>query len=447
MSPLVLLPLLVLGQTHSRWEASVRAEVRARTASPQDDSTVAAADAELRPSLSGAIFNGPWTLSGSYRPTFRSREFYSPRVKGQAIGEHSHVGQVEAVWVKEASARAFIGQFVNYGTLDLSTLTREPGSTGAATPTPTPQIPAVRTGLGVVRELTFDTTAGVDWYLTRRVTLTTTAGFTYGGGADVASRASLPLGSTWRGGARLAWLASVRDTLAINLAAQYVRFFQVAATPQMPVANPGARIVIAELSGFYARVLGERTGADLVLGATATFGQLPNLDPMAMGTFRSASGVAPLVGVGLNHRVLIPAQQLDFRIGGQLAPFVDRFAGTVYQRLEGNVSLAWRHVRHVSASIGAGVSRSIPGGTEAPLTTVFGDAGIGYAGDPWWRVDLTGRTSLNQAGTPALPSPLPAPMPPAAPAWSGAPALEKQWVVGLSLTLIAASEQPRTFRE
>ncbi len=425
MGPLVLMPLLLVAQTHSQWEASLRTEVRARTATPQDNGPAAAGDAELRPHLSGSVFNGPWTLSASYSPTFRTREPYVTQRAGRPLGDHSHVAQVEGVWAKEGSARLSVGEFFNYGTLDLSTLNREAAGVPGQPPPPLP-IQPVRSGLGLIQELTTDTSAGIDWFLSQRLTLTTTAGFTYGGGADAASRRNLPLQSAYRAGAKLGWLATKRDVIGFNLTGQYIRFFQVPAYDVVPF-NPGARIVIVELAGTYARLLAAETRMDLIVGITGSFGQLPNTT--VPGTFRNVSGYGPLLAAGLSHREHFRAQQLDFRLNGQLGPFVDRFAGTVYQRVEGGGSLSWTNVHHVSAGLSAGVARSLPTGLEAALTTVYAEAAAGYQGDPWWRVDLVGRLSVVHQRGAAVPLP-------------SAP--EAQWVVGLSLTLIAASEQPRT---
>ncbi len=450
MGFLALIPLALLAQTHTRWEASVQAEVRARTATPQDTNrggncgtadggvvigtcSGSVADLEVRPRLAGAIFNGPWTLAGSYSPTLRSREFYETQRLGQSYVEHSHILTAEAVWQKEAAARAFVAEYFNYGTLDLSTLSRDTtGGTGGV------MIPPVRSGLGVVTDLTSDTSAGVDWYLTRRHTLTTTAGFLYGGGADEVSRASLPLQSSIRGLARLAYLLSRLDTISGQVGAQYVRFYQAPATNLAP-ANPGARIVIIEASANYARVISERTGANLSLGLTAATGQVPNRDPLSPDVFTSVNGVAPLVAGSIDHRIPFRSQRFDLRANASYAPFVDRFAGSVYQRVEAGAAASWTHVNHVSAGVSAGIARSIPVTNEPVLTTLSGDARIGYAGDPWWRVDLTGRLSLNDQPpvTPAIPDPMAAP-------YYAFP--DKQWLIGLSITFFASSTQPRTFQ-
>jgi len=434
MSPLVLMPLL-LAQTHANWEASVRTEVRARTATAQDQGTNAAGDVELRPFLSGSLFNGPWSVNGSYSPTFRSREPYSTNRMGAPIGDHSHVVQLGGVWAKEGTARVFAGEFFNYGTLDLSTLNRE----GAVAGQPAPP-PPVRTGLGLVQELTTDTSVGLDWYLTQRLTLTLTGGFVYGGGTDEVSRRSLPLQSSYRVGSKLAWLASRLDTFALNASGQYVRFFQVPAYNdgmREVAANPGARVVILELSTRYDRLLAEETTVDVTVGITGVVGQIPNTDPNVPGAFKTINNPGGLVAAGFSHREQLKGQQVDFRLNASLAPFVDRFAGSVYQRVEAGGTIGWSNAQRFSASLSAGVARSLPVGNELALTSVYGEGGGGYQGDPWWRVDVVGRLSVNrQDNLPVAAGMTVGPPPP----------LGTQWVVGLSLTLIAASQQPRTFQ-
>src|SRR5687768_15101689 len=129
MGPLALIPLLLVGQVHSRWDASLRTEVRARNGTvppatpgaPARPTRSADGDADVSPRLAGSIFSGRWNLGASYSPTFRSREPYNVNNRdGRPIVNHSHAGRVDLSWVKEASARAYLGQSVNYGTLDLA---------------------------------------------------------------------------------------------------------------------------------------------------------------------------------------------------------------------------------------------------------------------------------------------------------------------------------------
>ena len=237
----------------------------------------AAGDVELRPNLSGSLFNGPWTRGGSYSPTLRAREPYR-----QAKGDHSHLLRLEGVWLKEATARVFLGETLGYGTLDLSTLNR-PGPSGQQAPlSPQPVF-----GLGQTQELTTETSAGLDWYLSRSLTLGTAAGFLYGGGADPASRVNLKLQSTIKGAARVSWQASARDAVGVELAGQYVRFFLAPASATSP-AYPGARFVIPELSARYTRQLSPNTSGEATVGLTGLFGQLASTNPQSERPFLSA---------------------------------------------------------------------------------------------------------------------------------------------------------------
>lgn len=433
---LALVATLLLGQTHTRWEAAAQTQVRARTSTPQDEGTVVAGDFEVSPRLSGSVFNGPWTLTGSYGPTFRSTEPWVLTRNGRSFGDHSHVAAIEAAWAKEAIARLFVAEYFRYGAFDLSTVNRP----GTGTVTMLPNVPALRQNTGTITELTTDSSAGFDFFLGKRLTLTTTGGFIYSGGADARSRESLPLYSAPRVNARLAWLATLRDTASAALGVQYIRFYQVPATATTP-AREGARIFITELSASYQRQLAEQTGFDLTVGLTGMFGQLPN----ALNVLQSTAGVGPLVAASINHRATWRGQQVDLRADARVSPFVDRQGGTVYNRVEGGLGAAWSNTDHFSASLGTGAARSLPVATEEPLTSVYGEAGFGYQGDPWWRVDLVGRLAALYARR-LLPIPMPAPLPsdmlPASPVPSP---WEAQWVVGLSLTLMIGSDQPRTF--
>lgn len=433
MLPLVL--TLLAGQTHSRWEASAQAQVRVRNATPQDEAgrfsdpnvppSGVAGDLEVSPRLAGSLFNGPWTLTGAYSPTLRSAEPWVLQRNGRSFGDHSHIVTAEGAWMKEAVARLSIGEYFRYGVLDLSTVNSGATSTG---PNPPVTVAPLREGLGNITELTTDTSAAVELFLSRRTTWLTTGGFVYGGGTDERSRAQLPLQSSPRITSKLSWLASLKDTIAGLVGFQYVRFYQVPATATSP-AKEGARIAIAELAANYQHLFAEHTVLDATLGVTASFGQIPD----ATNTLKNVTGVGPLVGAGIAHRETWRGQQLDLRADAKLAPFVDRFAGTVYQRVEGGVGAAWSNSDHFNASLGTGVARSIPFANESALTTIYGDASAGYQGDPWWRVDLSGRVSLlhtdNTIATPATPF------------------FEKQFFIGLSFTAMIGSDQPRTFSQ
>ena len=97
--------------------------------------------------------------------------------------------------------------------------------------------------------------------------------------------------------------------------------------------------------------------------------------------------------------------------------------------------------------MGVRAARSLPIRDEQPLTTISGDLGAGYQGDPWWRIDLVARVAglyTRQFAEIPQPPPLPAQMyvPQIVPSgW------ETQFVVGLSFTAMIGSDQPRTFRE
>ncbi len=444
MSALLLLPLL-LAQTHGRWEASVRTEVRARSSVAQDqvaianpDAGTSAADLELRPSLGGSVFNGPWTLSAGYSGTLFVREPYlKPRV------DSSHIVQVNAVWAREGSPRVFLDEYVNFGVLDVTNV-----GTTATGPMMGPVQPPGSVPL--TQQLTTDTALGVDWPLARSLTLTTRVGYAYGGGLNKASQlgaggAILPLQSSPRAGARLAWTASRYDSLTVSLLGSLTSF-KAADECFDPALNScpyaGAQIWMAELSANYTRLLAEHTSVDLTAGATAAVGLFPD------GS--TQPGILPMGGAGLSHRVQFKSHRFDLRLSGLAGPYVDRFRGTVYERVEGNGSVGWGNNRGLFAYARAGVSQSLTGGPttaaevqvcravqqangtrcDYELFVGYGELGAGYQGARWWRVDLSGREALTRTGPTVAPGPGGALI---------AQSLQSQWIVGLSATFTAQS--------
>lgn len=428
MTPWLLLPLL-LAQTHASWETSVRVEARARNLNPQDGSQdpkrcpaaasggtcgVGAADLALQPRVSGAVFSGAWTFAGSYGATVWLREPYDVARRAN----HAHVWQVDGVWAREGSHRFFAGEYLTYGTLDLSNFNSVATTTGPSPPPPGP--PGAVPLFGTTEELTTDTSLGVDWTLERDLTLTTSAGYTYGGGVNQASQFAagtgepiLPLQSSPRGLVRLLWLASRLDTVALSAIGRYTRFQAcLAPSARVPCSGyAGAEVGLGELSARYARLLAEHTSVDLTAGVTAAYGKLAHAAPVP--------GVKPMGEAGISHRIQLRSQRWDLRISGQAGPYIDRFRGTVYERVEGNGTVGWGNVFGASAYLRGGVAQSLTGNPTTDLFTAYGEAGAGYQGAPWWRVELAGRQAMLRSGAPAT--------------W------QSQWVVGLSATFTAVS--------
>jgi hypothetical protein len=427
---LLLLPVL-LGQTHGQWEASVRTEARARTANAQDavlqpgpsgqPQGDTAGDLEVRPHLGGAIFNGPWSLSGGYTPTLWVREPYR-----RAHVDHSHVFQVDASWAREGSPRVFLDEYVNYGTLDVSTYGTAATMTGSAPVQPPGVVPNTL-------QLTSDGQLGVEWPLSRRVSMITSVGYTFGGGltkeAQVGTEGPIqPLQSSPRAAVRVAWQASRKDTLTFNALGSYTSFqasddcFVAGATD---CKYKGARIGIAELSVRYVRLFAEHTSADATLGVTAAYGQLPGLE--------QPPGTEPMGELGLSHRIQLRAQRIELRAAAQAGPYVDRFRGTVYERVEGNGSVSWGNATGLFAYARGGVSQSLTGTSTSDLLTAYVEGGAGYQGAPWWRVDLSAREAAQRSGT--------------APGATMGPGFQSQWIVGLAVTFTAVSAPQTTATE
>lgn len=389
-----------VGQTHLSWTAGGTLEARGRSAVPGDKPYAeAAADGEMTPRLGATVTNGEWSAALSYTPVFRIREPYSSTTWRN---EHTQAGQFNAQWRRPGLMRPYLSQSVLYGLTDLSTLFATPARSTLPGVTNTP-VNRVSTQpvptLGLVRQFDLDSTLGIDWPLAPTVLLTTELGYFWGGGSDRASRQNMPVQSSPRLIARLGWTASRIDTLTTSLAARYAKF-----SSQQAVTS-------IELSEIWQRSLSDSVRLDVSAGLAAAGGQNRPGRPID-------GGLLPLAAVNLSGGFGVRSHHFEAYGGVLAAPFIDRFAGSVYERVEMNAGISWAWVVGVNAYARLGVARGL-GPLSGNLFTTYSEGGAGYAGAPWWRVDLIGRfSSVSGPPTPAQPN--------------SSPLL--QWVVGLSAT-------------
>lgn len=392
LAPVGLALSLLLGDTHVKWSASVRNEARARapyTGEPTRNKAVP--DFEVAPQAGLLLETGRWSADLGYAPSFRLRD-----TQTQAKLDHSHR---VAVGLRDRSDRRFrpylTGTF-SYGITDTYTLAQQLAGQGAV-----PSAVGALPDAAVVRDIQGDISAGADIRLTPLWTLGFGLGWSRGGGADVASRAILPLQTAVRADVRASYAATRLDTVGISSRTRTAVFSNTDTTEAATV----------DLAATYRRQLTPSTALDATLGAALAHGR------PAVGLPEKTVGL-PLVGLTLNSGLRAWARPVVLYVGALLTPFIDRFVGTVYERIEGFGGASVNPLERFSAQLRGGISRALGAG-DTGITTGYGELALSYEGARWWRVDFTGRGSRVEsvsAATPAAFSP------------------SFQWAVGASVT-------------
>lgn len=393
-------------QTRLSWNADVTVTARARNVTPLDLSEVVAHDGELTPRGALVLTRPNVSLGLMYQPTFRVREpFLSPRF------DYTQRGQLDASWQADPQWRLAANASLTQGLLDLSTIQR---TTGTAVPfDPVRQV-------GLVHELTVDASANVQHQATHDFGWLAEVGYTWGGGSDAPSRVALPLQRSPRGLLRGLWVLDREDTLLVQLDGRYSTF------------STGARLFSIEGLAGWRRLLGPQTNLELTAGAAAVTGARPppvlmNLPPggdpnVVLGPVAPLSRPTflPAGGAALNHRLeWREATSLDLGASVHVAPFADRFIAAVYPRAEVALNAVLTVQRDLQTYARGGVTRAWGEGS-GDLSTTYVEAGAGYEGARWWRVDLSARHAT------LFLVPLPDGMPQAP---------QVQWLVSLGFTL------------
>lgn len=367
LAPASLLLVIALGDTHLRWTAAVRSEVRARSPYVGEPvTTKAVPDLEVAPTLAGLLESGRLQGDIAYSPSFRLRD---PNTQARLDQSHR-----VAVGLRDRSERRFrpylTGTF-SYGVTDTYSIATQAGTGGLA---PVPVDVGVIPQAAIVRDIQGDVTGGADIRLTSLSTLGLLFGWSRGGGADTESRAIVPLQTVIRAEARMSQTLTPRDT------------WGVAARFRSAVFSNSNEARTFEAVGNYRRQLWESTALELQAGAAAAYGR-PNV-----AAPEKLVGL-PLLGATLSHTSRWGQVPVNVYVGGLLTPFIDRFLGTVYERLEGFAGGSWTLREGLVAQLRAGLSRALDKGFAQGFNTGYGEVAVGYERVRWWRVDFIGRGS------------------------------------------------------
>jgi len=442
----VIVPALLLSVALSQnvnWAVGAYVDVRARSGvTGLDTNSSVAGDVGLGLSGQLGLTYGGWSFSAAYTPVFRLREPYAGLVTLKTLQpdgtvttthpqlhyDYTNRFNASAEWRRDGRPHPYVRYSFNSGILDLSTLTIPPGGSVPTAPV---------NGANVINLIGSDTTAGVDWPLSPLVTLTTEGGYYWGGGADLFSAQTLPLQSSPRGLVRLAWTNTPVDRIELSLNGRYALFGILQnATATTPAEFALQRVALGTLGVTWFHQLGPHTGFDANLGGSFVWGQAP---PVGNASAVTTTEAVPSGGAGVSHAMVWRDQTLSVRAQASVGPFIDPYVGTVYERVEGSLGLGLQTGQHLNFWARGGSSRSLAGGAF-DIRSNYGDAGAGWVGAPWWRVDLSSRVSYYYQGVaPKVAGGGPNPMGGGAnlPTVSGG---ATTWVVSLALTLTQRSE-------
>lgn len=430
---------LVLTDARFTGTASARMETRARTATQADSLAAqnanAASDAEVTPSLFGAVDNLGGRLALSYSPTIRMREYYSNEVSVQGAAyrrtEVNHSQAFEARWSREGRPSPYLLESLYIGRVDLAAgRDNSTGSTGAGAPPTTggdPNAPAGGTtspvgfNTGQIYQTSFDLNGGVLWPLNRVMQLDTSVGYNYSSGLDQGARLVLPTQQSYRTQARLDYQLTPVDMLITQVDGRHSNF-------------PGeqARFTIANAAQRWRRQIIASTALELGVLVGAFYSSY--LQPPPVGTPGDAVRVegttfAPGGDATIRHRTGSARHVINLDTGVRVAPFIDRYVVAAFNRGEVFTTLAytfrerWIFSTRGSAAMSLtpvavrGVQSNANGGL--PDIVTFGiDARAGYQAPRYWRLELYGLDSLYMIDGGTV----------------------HNWIVGLALTLRAEGQ-------
>ena len=392
---------LVLTDARFEGRASARLETRARTATAADSDTAnsagGAGDAEVTPTLFGAVDNLGGRLAISYAPTARVREWY---LGSGSRSELNHQQAFEARWRREGRPSPYLLQNFYYGRVDLAA-----------------QRSAQGFNLGQVSQATFDVNGGVEWPLTKLLMLDTSAGYTFGAGiGDDVARNRLPTQRAYRGRAALTAQVSAVDRLITQTDVVYSEFPGLISNSTYGTAQQRWRRQLLVSTGLE---LGVLVGAIYISSLPSDNGVTGDESTRIRNTLFTPGGDAVV-----DHRINTGAHVFNFEGGVRVSPFIDRFLATAFNRGELFTTAGYTFRERWQSAVRLGVARSLTpvyvrGSTDpSDVLTTYVEARTGYVAPRFWRVDLSGQNSTFVVGTSTV----------------------NNWIVSLSLTMFAEGQ-------
>jgi hypothetical protein len=274
---------------------------------------------------------------------------------------------------RNANTRLSLEEDGSYGAVNFSTLALVPGPGGAP-----PRVDVIPPPQLIQYEST-TTTLG-SRIEAKRWQFRTDVAYQLSGGADTASRQSLPLQKGPLGELGATFAASPVDSLETRLIGGETTF------------SSGPEIVFGEQDESW------RHGWSAVTDTTMRVGVAESREQM---TPQSAptKNINPVAEAVVDHQILAGEDRFTLHAGARLSPVVNRLLGIVDERIQGTLMSKWTR-RQVSASAFASAQQSIP--TDGPNATelLTGELGFAYAASDVVVLDMGVRALWQKANQP-----------------------------------------------
>ncbi len=325
---LSLLPALTLGRADASYLASLRSEVSARTSYA---GAIAAADLELSPTIALALNGDATQLSMSYAPSLYLREPYTG-----ATPELLHRAVVHGEWRFRPRERLYANQLGSFGINDFAALAAQSRATEAGTVS----VEALPT-VGTVSHVRSVSQLGLELWPAPSVLLSLQGGYQISGGADPVSRRLIPLerGPT--------------ASLGLRLETDLLNVFSTLGDATRSGFSNGRQIDLGEFREQWQHRYSREVSSDLSGGV----GVMRQFDPVSVHT---SDTVAPLAEASLRVRFPVRGEHWESRLSGRLGPYLDRFVGLGYQRVEATGEVIYTR-GHYRFSARGGGARAVSG--------------------------------------------------------------------------------------
>jgi len=325
------------------WDAAVRAEARNRSTRDAEGKWTNRPEFQLDPRI-GMRLGSVWL---SYSPRILQGDGWPPALL--------HRGELAAALAPNANWRLGALQRVSYGTTDLSPFSQ----TDATTPVPT------ATPLSL---LTSETAAGADGALSPRFGTTVRLSWLSSGGADAAAQRLVPRQNGPSASFALRWDASRENVLTTGLAGGSTAM------------EAGRRASLATLFQALDRPLRADLRMRAELGVASGFlsdPAMPALDVSAL----------PLAATYFSYRAGTEPGSPQATLGLRAAPFLDRYEGAAYERMEVAASAGWSPARRFDLRA-RGFWGLVVTGAQAGASLSSAEAETAWQGGPAWSLSF-----------------------------------------------------------
>jgi hypothetical protein len=286
--------------------------------------------------------------------------------------------------------------------------------------------------LGLVPYVRLWGRAGLDFVLTRRVTLGVSGGYQLSGSPE---DLSLPIQHGPLALLRLAWRPTARDTFTTTVQGAHAEYFTDPTLVQLPLLPdpipPGYteptivrthRSTVLQGTEGWDHSFTARTSLSLAAGIAWTREEVWFINRVGYTEEKTITEdlfreLLPVASATVSHRLVVGGT-VELRGTVRLGPFSDRFTGNVYERLEALAQAIWLPIRQLEArgTAGGGWAVNIGRAEQQGDRIVYGDAVVVWTAAPWLLVQGNARLAYTEQPSYGIPGGL-------------------QWLVGAAVTV------------